>query len=89
MEYRPSFLEVIGLDVCRPRTSNLAPLPGFVGDELAEVGRRERKPYVAKVGKPRLDLGIGEAGIDLLVELVDDFSGVSLGAPTPYQVLDS
>jgi len=27
------------------------------------------------VGKPRLEFGIGECGVDLLVEAVDDLSG--------------
>ena len=61
------------LDVGRP--DHLAPLLGFVGDELAEVGGRARKRRAAEVGEPRLDLGIGEAGVDLLVELVDDLGG--------------
>src|SRR5215475_3655017 len=29
-------------------------------------------PAAAEVGKPRLHLGVGDAGIDLLVELVDN-----------------
>ena len=37
------------------------------------------KHRAAQVGKPRLHLGIGEAGVDLLVELVDDFGGRVLG----------
>ena len=37
------------------------------------------KHRAAEVGKPRLHLGIGEAGVDLLVELVDDLSRRVLG----------
>src|SRR5262249_41254551 len=68
---------------------HLAPLLGFVGDELAKVSGREREHVATEVGKPRLDLGIGEASVDLLVEYVDDFTGVPLGAPMPYQMLAS
>ena len=39
---------------------------------LAKVGGREREHVATQVGKPRLDLGIGKARVDLLVELVDD-----------------
>src|SRR3981081_2032669 len=54
------------------RRDHLGPLFGFFGDELAEVGGRERKPRAAEVGKPRLERGIGESPVDLLVELVND-----------------
>jgi hypothetical protein len=40
------------------KLDDLAPFLGLLGDQLTEVGGRERKPYVAKVSKPRLDLGI-------------------------------
>src|SRR5262249_43405166 len=50
---------------------DLTPFLGFVGDELGEVRGREREHGTTEVGKPRLHLGIGEAGVDLLVELVD------------------
>ena len=48
-----------------------------------------RKRRAAQVGKPRLQLGIGETGIDLLIELVDDLGRRVLGAPTPNQLLAS
>ena len=51
---------------------HLGPLFGFFRDELAEVGGRAGKRRAAQVGKPRLDLRIGEARVDLPVELVDD-----------------
>ena len=38
---------------------DLAPLLGFVRDELAEIGGRERKRRDAQVGKLRPELGIG------------------------------
>src|SRR5262249_41564802 len=57
----------------------IAPLLRFVGDKLAEVGRRTLKDRYAQGGKPRLDLGISEGGIDFLVELVDDLGRRLLG----------
>src|SRR6202023_957522 len=51
---------------------HLGPFLGFIGNELAEIGRRAGKWHGAQSGKPLLQGGIGEAGIDLLVELVDD-----------------
>jgi len=53
------------LDVGVP--DHLAPFLGLVGDELAKVGRREREHDATQVGKPRLDLGVGEASIDLFI----------------------
>src|SRR5580700_10710081 len=57
---------------------HLGPFLGFVGNELAEIGRRASEWHGAQSGKPRLQCGIGEAGIDLLVELVDDVDGRAL-----------
>src|SRR5215471_16039099 len=54
---------------------HLGPLLGFLSDELAEVGRRERERGVAEVGNPRPDPRIGEARVDLPVELVDHLNG--------------
>src|SRR5215475_9879643 len=54
---------------------HLGPLLGFVSDELSEFGRRHRHRHAPEVGKPRLKLGVGEDGIDLSVELLDDLSG--------------
>src|SRR6266436_579875 len=54
---------------------HLAPLLGFVGDELAEIGRRAGKRHCPEVRKPRLQRGIGEASIDLPIEPLDDCEG--------------
>src|SRR5262249_53554953 len=51
---------------------HLGPFLGLIGDELAEIGRRTGEHGATKLGKPRLDLGIGECGVGLPVELVDD-----------------
>src|SRR5262249_11112138 len=56
---------LVGFDIGRP--DHFAPLLGLVGDELTEAAGRARKDAAAEVGKPRLDLGIGEASVDLLV----------------------
>ena len=61
------------LDACR--FDHLAPLLGFVGEELAEFGRRLRRRYDAEVGQLGPYSWIGEGGVDLLVEFVDDFGG--------------
>src|SRR5207302_10683871 len=54
---------------------HLAPLLGFVGDELPEVGGRAGQRCATQLGKPRLDLGVGEARVDLPVELIDNLEG--------------
>src|SRR5215831_10196190 len=54
------------------RTDHLGPLLGFRRDEAAKVGGRARNHCTAQIGEPCLKLGIGEARVDLLVELVDD-----------------
>ena len=77
MEYQDGLPGLVRLGA--GELDHLAPLLGLIGDELAEVGGRARKHRAAHVGDPRLDLGIGEARIDLLVELVDDFGGRVLG----------
>src|SRR5262249_41560444 len=75
--YGTSWPESLRLD---PRElDDLAPFLGFVGDELAEVGRGARKQRAAQVREARLDLGIGEADVNLLVELLDDLGGRVLG----------
>src|SRR5215469_4077386 len=53
----------------------VAPLLRFVGDELAKVSGRKRERVATQVSKPRLVLRVGEAIVDLLVELVDDPGG--------------
>src|ERR1700683_4281354 len=54
------------------RLDHFGPFLGFIGNELAEIGRRAGKWHGAQSGKARRQRGMGEAGIDLLVELVDD-----------------
>src|SRR5215472_2039684 len=77
MEYWIGTAASVGLDVGRP--DHLGPLFGVICDELSEIGGRADKRRASKVGKPRLHLGIGEAGVDLLVELVDDLRRRVLG----------
>src|SRR5262245_7583247 len=65
------------LDVEGP--DDVAPLLRFVGDELAEVGGRTNERCATQIGKLRLDFRVGERGIDLPVELVDDFGRRAFG----------
>src|SRR5262245_37826762 len=65
-------LDVEGLD-------HLAPLLGVVGDELAEVGGRADKRCASEIGEPGLDFGIGEAGVNFLIELVNNLRRCVLG----------
>src|SRR5262249_32284638 len=44
----------------------------FFGNARPEIARRATEDNAAQVGELSLQLGIGEARIDLLVELVDD-----------------
>jgi hypothetical protein len=52
---------------------HLRPLLGFCGDEVDKFVSRTRKRFAAQIGKPRLVLGVSEDGVDLPVELVDNF----------------
>ena len=61
------------LDVSGP--DHLGPLLGFLGNERPEIARRATENNAAEVGELSLQLGIGEAGIDLLVEFIDDLIG--------------
>jgi len=50
-----------------------APFVGFFRDELAEIGRRAAKHRTIQIGKLRLELGIDQRGVNLLVEPIDNF----------------
>jgi hypothetical protein len=58
---------------------HLGPFRGFVGDELSEIGGRAHERRAAKLGEPRLDLGIGEASVDFMVQPADDLGRRVLG----------
>ena len=71
MEYRlDSGSASVRLDVEGP--DDLAPLFAVVSDELAEIGGRANERRAAELGEPRLDFGIGEAGVNGLIELVNN-----------------
>src|SRR6266550_3278620 len=53
---------------------HLGPFPGFLRDQLAELGGRARQRLAADGGQPCLHSGISDGRIDFPVELVDDFS---------------
>src|SRR5262245_50079965 len=65
------------LDVEGP--DHLGPLLGFVGDQRTKVGGRARKRRAAEVSEPRFDRGIGQAGVDVLVEPIRDLGRRVLG----------
>src|SRR5262249_49173113 len=69
-------LEVGGVD-------HLSPLLGFFCHERPEIARRATENNAAEGGELSLQLGIGEAGIDLLVEFIDDLIGRVLGRTDP------
>ena len=52
---------------------HLRPPLGLLGDELAELRGRHHQNRAAQVLEPPLDLRIGERGVDLAVEQIDDF----------------
>src|SRR5499427_10807097 len=58
------------LDAGEP--DHLAPFFGFVGDQLAERGRRTRQRHVAEVGETGPQLGIGKTGVDRFVQNLDN-----------------
>src|SRR4051794_24724321 len=58
---------------------DLCPFFGFIGYELAEVGGRTWKLRAANVRKPCLDLRVGEPGVDLLVQLINNLPRRVLG----------
>ena len=58
--------------------ANLTTLPHFSVSSAMSLPKSAGEPgkhRAAQVGEPRLDLGIGEGRVDLLVELVDDLGG--------------
>jgi hypothetical protein len=58
---------------------HLGPLLSLLGDQLIEIRRRARKRGRAQLCGAGLNLRIGEGGIDLAVELVDDLGRCVLG----------
>src|SRR5215510_9575915 len=72
-----SLTESLRLDRCK--LDHLAPLLGFVRDELSEIGGRAGKRNAAQVRKPRLHSRVSESRVDFLVELIDDFGRCILG----------
>src|SRR5262249_58394537 len=69
------------LDVGCP--DHVAPLVGFIGEQLAEVGGRARKYSTSQVSESRLHLRVGEGGVDFRVEPIDDFGGCVFGRANP------
>jgi hypothetical protein len=68
---------------------DFCPLLGFLSDKLAKVGGQTGKRCAAQVGKPRLQLRIGERRFISLLSLSMISAGVPLGAPMPKNALAS
>ena len=68
---------------------HLAPILGFVRNELSESAAETGSRKDAELGKLRLGLGIGEDLIDSLLSLSMISGGVLFGAARPYQALAS
>src|SRR5262245_4323449 len=66
----PRVPESVRLEACD--LDDFGPFFSVFGDESPELSGRTRKCPTTQFSKPRLDLGIGEACIDLLVELLND-----------------
>src|SRR5262245_65889679 len=66
------WLDAGGLD-------HLAPLLSFVGDELSKLDRCHWHRHAAEFGQTSYHLGIGEHGIDFVLQLRDDVLGRILG----------
>ena len=64
------------LDVRGP--DYLAPLIGFIGDELAEIGGRAGKRRASEISEPSFQFGIGQPSIDLPVQRIDEPCGRAL-----------
>src|SRR5262245_37850938 len=62
---------------------HLGPFLDFLGDELAKIGGRTREHCTSQIGEARLHGGIGESGINFLVELLDNIYGRGLGYYDP------
>jgi hypothetical protein len=54
--------------------NDLGPPLDLAGDKLCKVGGRPTDNQASQVGEALPGAGIGQAGIDLLVELVDDLA---------------
>ena len=72
-------LAAVSLRLDAGELDHLAPLLCFGRNMLSELGWRTGKHDGAQVGKLLLDFWVGERGIDLSVELVDDFGRRAFG----------
>ena len=64
-------IALFGLDACE--LDHLRPLFGGLRENLRELRRRAALHCAAQFDDPGFDLGISEAGIELLVQQIDDF----------------
>jgi hypothetical protein len=68
---------------------HLAPLLGFLGNELAEVGGRTASTVPAKEASRAVIVGSASPALISLLSLSTISVGVLLGAPTPYHTVTS
>src|SRR5439155_20520624 len=66
----PGSLSLLRLDT--GELDHFRPLVGLVGDELAEIGARHWLWHETQIDEPHIDLGVGERGVGLLVEEIED-----------------
>src|SRR5713101_963979 len=59
---------------CTCQFDHLAPFLGLVDAKLGVISRRTWQRRCPQIGKACLQLGIGKAGVDLPVELLDNLS---------------
>src|SRR5215468_3990796 len=71
------------VDLGAGEPDHFRPFCGVFGNEPRKFGRRAGKGRVASICKARPHPRIGEAGRDLLVELVDDLGGRASGSAHP------
>ena len=69
--------------------NDLGPLFGFIGDELAEFAGCHEHWRGTEVCKARFYVGVGQPGVDLLIELINDVRGRAFWRPMPCDAFAS
>ena len=74
-------IPLFGLDACE--LDHPRPLFGGIREDRPEFRRRAPQHCTAQLDDPGFDFAIGEAGIELFIQQIDDFGRGALGAPIP------
>jgi Lhr-like helicase len=91
----PAVLPCLGLNHSGLMPADLITLAHFSVSAATKLPKSEgeaRNHCTAQVGEPCLKLGIGEGGVDLVVELVDDLGRrvmIRLGFPVGFTMMRS